>query len=119
MSPFQARILREPIGRTDLAAIAAAGFGDMIKAVVDVGRGVMAIGAELHADEEAALLDDDALQSDLWGINLYPGDTSDGFVEFDSMTNVRPAQGNRSRGVEDAALRASIRRIVGNLVREP
>ena len=87
-------------------------FGDMIKAVVDVSRGVMAIGGELHADDEAALLDDGSNQRDLWGINLYPGDDDEGWIEFDSMTNVRPSQGNRSRDVEDSSLRESIRSIV-------
>lgn len=99
-----------------LAAEAATGFGDMIKAVVDVERGVMAIGAELQSDEEAVLLDDGSRQSDLWGINLYPGDSGDGWLEYDSMINVRPAQGNRTRGVDDEATRAMVRRVVYTLV---
>jgi hypothetical protein len=112
------RIVRQPISRTELRMLAEAGFGDMVKAVVDVGRGLMAIDAELHSDEEAALLDDDSLQADLWGINLYPAESGDAWIEFDSMINVRPAQGNRSRGVDDEALRASIRRVVTALVRD-
>ena len=50
-------------------------FGDWIKAVVDVSRGIMAIGGDLHADDEAALLADGSRQRDLWGINLYPGES--------------------------------------------
>jgi hypothetical protein len=76
---------------------------------------VIAVGGELHADEEAALLDD-GRQHDLWGINLYPGERGDGWIEFDSMINVRPAQGNRSRDVEDEARRAAIRGVVSRLV---
>lgn len=116
MSGGQLRIIREAIGRGDLASIAAAQFGDMVKAVVDVGQGIMAIGGDMHADEEALLLDAGSRQADLWGINLYPGERGDGWIEFDSMINVRPAQGNRSRDVEDESLRASIRRIVASLV---
>ena len=56
-------ILRTPTRRARLAALAAAQFGDMVKAVVDVERGVMAIGGELHADEEAALLEDGSASS--------------------------------------------------------
>lgn len=52
------------------------------------------------------------------GINLYPADAGDGWIEFDSMINVRPAQGNRSRGVDDEATRATIRRIVSTLVKD-
>lgn len=89
----------------------------MVKAVVDVERRILAFGAELHADDEAALLDDGSLQANLWGINLYPGQPDDGWIEFDSMINVRPAQGNRSRNVESESLRTRIREIVGSLVR--
>ena len=107
------------ITRAHVAAIAAGQFGDMVKAVVDVRRRVMAIGGELHADEEAALIEDGSAQADLWGINLYPDEHGAGWIEFDSLINVRPAQGNRSRGVEDEALRDLIRDVVAALVPDP
>ena len=110
------RIIRSAIARADLASLAQTQFGDMVKAVVDVARGVIAIGGELHADEEAALIDDGSRQSDLWGINLYPGEQGAGWIEFDSMINVRPAQGNRTRDIEEEAVRTAIRRIVAALV---
>jgi hypothetical protein len=110
-------IVAAPIGMEHLQRLAHEQFGDFVKAVVDVGRGVMAIGAELHADEEAALLEHGAHQTDLWGINLYPDRYGIDFIEFDSMINVRPAQGNRSRSVDDAAVRRQIALIVERLVR--
>jgi hypothetical protein len=109
-------IIRRTIPRARLASLAAAQFGDMIKAVVDVERSVMAIGGELHSDEEAALIDDGSIQANLWGINLYPAESGDAWIEFDSMINVRPAQGNRSRNVEGGALRERISMIVTGLV---
>lgn len=112
------RIIRQSMPRSELTAIAEKQFGDMVKAVVDVERGVMAIGGELHSDEEAVLLDDGSRQSDLWGINLYPGETGEGWVEFDSMINVRPAQQNMSRDVADEELRVRIRDLVALLVRD-
>ena len=105
--------------RTDLAELqemAAGMFGDLIKAVVDVQREMMAVDAELHADEESWLLQNGSDQADLWGINLYPARPGDDLVEFDSMINLRQSQGNRSRGVEDEAVRARIRTIVNSLV---
>lgn len=91
-------------------------FGDMVKAVVDIEEGIMAIGGELHSDEEAMLLDQGSLQSNLWGINLYPDKPSEEWIEFDSMINVRPSSGNRSRSVESAEIREAVTRIVQRLV---
>lgn len=110
------RLIKEKITLADLKIIAAERFGDMVKAVVDVERGVMAIGGEMHADEEAFLLENDSAQKDLWGINLYPDAVDDDFIEYDSMINIRPRQGNRSRGVEDEAVRAKIVAVIKNLV---
>jgi hypothetical protein len=89
---------------------------DLVKAVVDVGQRIMAIGGDLHADEEFTLLELGSRQSDLWGINLYLDDLTENWIEFDSMINLRPSQNNRSRGVEDPAVRAVVRSIVQELV---
>lgn len=104
------------MARDELVQLAAEGFGEMIKAVVDLSRGLMAVGGELHSDEEALLIEDGSDQTDLWGINLYPLETSADWLEFDSMINVRPAQNNRSRDVEDEATRDAIRRVVQALI---
>ena len=96
--------------------MAAAGFGTLVKAVVDVEVGIMAVDAELHADQEALLLEEGSSQRDLWGINLYPDVAGDDWLEFDSMINLRPASGNRSRGVDDPVVRGQIRDIVTRLV---
>lgn len=110
-------IIREPMKLDFIGTLAQEGFGDLVKAVVDVDRRVMAVGGELHADEEALLLADGSHQADLWGINLYPAEHgAPAWLEFDSMINVRPARGNRSRAVEDAALRDRIAEIVAVLV---
>jgi hypothetical protein len=77
----------------------------------------MAVGAELHADEEAFLLERNSSQENLWGINLYTSRALPEMVEFDSMINIRPRQNNRSRGVEDSELREGIIAIVRELVR--
>ena len=110
------RIVRDRIARADVARMAGEQFGDWIKAVVDVSRGVLAIGGELHADDEAALLADGSRQRDLRGVNLYPGESGSAWIEFDSLINLRPGQGNRSRGVDDEGTRARIREVVEALV---
>ena len=110
------RIVRERISSAQFAELARLRFGDMVKAAVDVGREIMALGGELHSDEEAVLLEDGSSQADIWGINLYPDESPESWIEFDSMINVRPSQGNRSRGVEDPNIQARIRAIVASLV---
>ena len=110
-------VVRNGVAIGHLAELAEAGFGDLVKAVVDVQTAVMAIGGGLHADEEAVLLDLGSAQPDLWGINLYPEQHgTDDWIEFDSMINVRPKQGNRSRSVEDPETRRRIVDIVDRLV---
>ncbi len=106
-------ILREPLKVETLQQMAATRFGDLVKAVVDIERECIAVDAELHADLEALLLQDGSQQKHLWGINLYPEFLgSDPFIEFDSLINIRPSQGNRSREVTDHAIRATIARVV-------
>jgi hypothetical protein len=107
-----------PITVGELSEMAEHMYGGLVKAVVDVKRGLMAVDAELHADEEKELLEIDSKQADLWGINLYPElFETDDFVEFDSVINMRPMHGNRSRSVDDEQLRDEIIRTVSGMVR--
>lgn len=92
-------------------------FGNLVKAAVDVEKEVMVIGGELHADEEAELLERGSSQEDIWGVNLYPGKKGKDFIEIDSVINVRPATGNLSRGVEDEKVKEKIEGVVKKLVK--
>lgn len=109
-------LVDSPITWQKIKEVSEAGFGDMVKAVVDVEKRVMAIGASMHADEEAFLLDRGSDQKNLWGINIYPDLPASDRIEFDSMINIRPHQNNRSREVEDEALRTRIVAVVNELV---
>ena len=106
---------KKQIGRSELKEISAT-FGNFVKAVVDIEKKIMAIGGELHADEETLLLEEGSKQPELWGINLYPELQGDDFIEFDSVINLRPAQGNRTRAVDDAQIREKIKEIVNSLI---
>lgn len=116
-SPMEIRLVKEPIPLSEVVALAQRQFGELIKAAVDVERKVLAVGGELHSDEEALLIEDGSRQEDVWGINIYPQRSEEERVEFDSLINVRPSQHNRSRGVENAEIRARILRIVADLLR--
>ena len=110
------KIILQPISRKEVEVIASERFGDMVKGVVDIEKKIMALGGELHADEETILLEQGSKQENLWGINLYPGVHDDSWLEFDSMINIRPKQGNRSRGIEDILIQHQIRDIVYMLI---
>ncbi|MFH1896453.1 MAG: DUF5674 family protein [bacterium] len=110
-------LVKKAIIKDYLREVAQNKFGDLVKAVVDIEKGIMAIDAELHADQEAYLLENGSKQKNLWGINLYPAKKGDDFIEFDSMINLRPAQGNRTRGVESKEIQEKIREVVKKLVR--
>lgn len=105
-------ILDKQISRTELSELAHNFYEDMIKGVVDVRLHLLALDAELHSDLESMLLEEGSNQEDLWGINLYPEMEGEDFIEFDSLINIRPRQGNRSRDVEDEAIREQIRQVV-------
>jgi hypothetical protein len=112
------RIFSKPksLSKEELARMARERFGDMVKGVVDVEREVVALGGELHADGEALLLAEGSQQKNVWGINLYPEREGDEFIEFDSMINIRPSQGNRSRGVEDRNIQEKIKEAVSRIL---
>jgi len=112
------KIIIETLSSSELKQMAAATFGNLVKAVVDVDREIIAVDAELHSDLEALLLENGSKQNSLWGINLYPEMQGEDFVEFDSMINMRPSQGNRSRGIENEEMRKKIIVIVTKRVKQ-
>jgi hypothetical protein len=107
----------EPITIAELRQLVPGRFRDFTKGVVDLRRGILIIDADMHADQEAALLAEGSAQRDLWGINLYPQLDGPDWLEFDSMINLRPSFGNRTRGVDDAATRDAIAALLTSLVR--
>ena len=104
------KIIKDAITLDELKQMAAL-FGNIVKAVVDVDKEFIAVDAELHSDLEALLLENGSKQKDLWGINFYPEMQGTEFIEFDSMINMKPSQGNRSRGIDDGKICARIRDI--------
>jgi hypothetical protein len=102
------KLISDTMALDELKEIARAKFGNMVKAVVDVDREVIALDAELHSDLEALLLDNGSSQRSLWGINFYPDIQGDEFIEFDSVINIRPSRGNRTRGVDDRGISKKI-----------
>ena len=111
------KIVKSFISKQELCEIASAEFGDIVKAVVDVEKEIMAVGGELHADEEVLLMErEGSRRENIWGINIYPEKSDKEWIEFDSMINLKPSYGNRSRSVENDTVKEKIKEIVNKLV---
>jgi hypothetical protein len=116
---MEIKIIKDSISRQKLIKIASEGFGDVVKAVVDVKKKIMAVGGELHADEEVLLTEKEGSRREYtWGINIYPKKPEKEWIEFDSMINLKPRYGNRSRDVENSEIKEKIRNIVRKLITE-
>lgn len=112
------KIVKEAISIKELKDMALDMFGNMVKAVIDTGKEIMAIDGELHADEEALLLESGSSQENLWGINIYPNLPQKDRIEFDSMINLKPRQGNRTRNIDDPDIRLKIMDITAKLIKD-
>ena len=109
-------IIKDTISKVKVKQLALATFGDMVKAVADIEKGIMAIGGELHADAEALLLADGSLQANLWGFNIYPEKPIDEQLEFTSLINIKPSLGNRSMEIQSIEIKAQIKKIFAKLI---
>jgi hypothetical protein len=112
------KIVKEEITITELKEMAKKMFDNLVKAVVDVEKEIMAVNGELHSDEQEILIKSGSKSENLWGINIYPEKESDDFIEFDSMINLKPGLGNRTRGVENQQVKEKIINIVNKLVKK-
>lgn len=108
------RILEKPISRSDLIKESKNFIDDnAIKGAVDIKNEIIAVDSQMHYECEQLLLENGSKQENIWGINLYlDSDDIDDMVEFDSMINIRPAQGNRSRSVENPEIQAKIKEVI-------
>lgn len=111
------KIIEQPLNKADLLDLELKSkHGAFVKVVVDIEQAIMIAGMTMHSDGEEVLLEKGSKQVDLWGINLYLQQSGDEWIEYDSVINLRPSQGNDSRGVDDPAIREKIREIVNHLV---
>jgi len=115
---METRIVKDRITKSELENLALEQYVDLIKAVVDVRQGIMGVGGELHVDIQSLLMEKESSESqDTWGVNIYMEKTGEDFIEFDSMINLKPAFGNKTRGIEDIKIQKEIREIIAKLVK--
>lgn len=106
------KIINKKIKESELREIAKDFYGEMVKGVVDIEREIIAMGGEYHMDANMVLINNNSKQQDIWGFNWYFDKTGDEQIEYVSLINIRPAQGNRSMEVQDTSLRDKMKLVI-------
>ena len=114
---MEIKIVRDEILLSEVKKLAQDIYGDMVKGVVDIDQGVFALGGEMHADAEAVLLKEGCQQKTLWGFNVYPDQPRDQWIQYQSLINIRPSQGNRSMEIQDVDVRERVAKIVNQKIK--
>jgi len=114
---MEIKIIKTPISKQQLVEIAEGQFGELTKAVIDIEQEIMAVGGELHSDAEIELAEkENSKREYTWGVNLWPKRPKEAWIEFDSVINIKPSFGNRSRDVEDPETKAKVKSVINKLI---
>ena len=106
------QIIKQSISKNDLRDLAKEFYEDLIKGVVDIERGLIALGGEMHADAEEVLIKDGSKQSNLWGFNILLNKDKEECLIYESFINIRPRDNNRDLEVKSPEIREKMRRII-------
>jgi len=110
------KVIDKKIDINILKEICDAHFKTMVKFVVDIKLKKMGVGGELHSDAEELLINEGSNQEDIWGANLYPYKSEDERLEYTSLINIRPGQGNLSMEIENESLRGKNKKMTKQLL---
>jgi hypothetical protein len=111
------KIVKDKIEISELREMAKKMHDNLVKAMVDIEKEIIAVDAGLHADLMEFLIEKENSETkNIWGINIFPDKGGEDLIEFDSMMNIKPAFGNRTRGIDDEGTREKITEIVNNLI---
>ena len=111
---MEIRIISDTISVDELKEVAREFYRYMIKGVVDIEREVIAMGGEYHIDASTVLNQVGHRQENIWGFNINLDEEKDSvnWIEYVSLINIRPAQGNRSMQIEDEQIKSKIKEIL-------
>ena len=110
------KVIEDIISLDELREIAKEYYVDMVKAVVDISKEIIAVGGEYHIDASMKLLENGSIQAYIWGFNIFLDRPRNERIEFTSLINIRPQAGNRSMEVEDEAIREKMREIINRKI---
>ncbi|MFH1178163.1 MAG: DUF5674 family protein [bacterium] len=105
-------IVHKPVDKETLDALAKEWHQMLVKGVADISLGTVALGGEWHIDANNKLIEEGSEQKNLWGFNIYPKEKGDAAIEYNSLINIRPAQGNRSMEIVSEEIRKAVHKTV-------
>ncbi len=110
------RIITEPITRDEARTVGKKWYQELVKGVVDIEQGILALGGEYHMDANVILIENGSAQDKVWGFNIYPDQNGDDFIGYTSLINIRPALGNRGMLMENEEIRNAMRAVIERLI---
>src|SRR3989338_8442126 len=105
-------VVHKPVDTQTLESLAKGWHQTLVKGVADIKTGLVALGGEWHMDANSKLIEEGSEQKNLWGFNIYPKESGDAAIEYNSLINIRPLQGNRSMEIANEEIRKVVRRTV-------
>ena len=110
------RVIKENVSKEELSDIAKEFYVNMVKGAIDVENDIISLGGEYHVDANMVLIEHGSHQDNIWGFNLYLEKEGDDWIEYVSLINIRPADGNRSMFIENEQLRDKIKEIINKKI---
>lgn len=98
---MEIKILENKISIEEVKKIAEGWYGSMIKGAVDIENQRVALGGDYHIEDSEVLTDSGSKFQNVWGFNIRFEENPNGSLEFDSMINIKPNLGNKSRSIND------------------
>ena len=111
------KVVKSEISLAEIMETAREFYGTMIKGVVDVQNEILVLGGEYHMDANMVLIEQGSKQQNVWGFNLILDKEGEYHIEYVSLINIRPAQGNREMELKDQNLRKRIKEIINKKVK--
>lgn len=109
--------MKDKIGLDEVRKIAEEFYFPMIKGVVDIEQAIVALGGEYHNDANILLQEmEGSRQANVWGFNIYTDKPKGEWLEYTSLINIRPAQGNRSMVVGDDDIKKKMEEIINQII---
>lgn len=96
---MEIKILTKKMNMGEVRTLAKHWYGTMIKGAVDIAQGKIALGGDYHIESCELLVREGSTGADVWGFNIRFEEDENGILEFDSMINIKPTLGNKSRSI--------------------